>query len=395
MHRYFYGLDAVRFFSALAVCTFHLGFYVWASEFSSIARIFGGAARFDALTPIAWMGWIGVQIFFVISGVVIANSANGATPFAFLRSRLTRLWPAAWICASITLLVRLQSGEGFLPVLDIAYIRSLVLWPRGAWIDGAYWSLAVEIGFYAIVFLMLLTASFRRLSMLAWGLTLVSSAYILMAFLKLIGLAAPGGWFDVATDYAELLPLRHGVYFAIGLWLWMASNKSLPRMAWIGLGLAFAFGVLEIEMRALELQTLEAAAAQGQPLAAPALVWLVAVACIVMSMRRAELFVPRTETGRKWLKLAGKTTYPLYLVHSAAGAATMRWLIEAGVTPYIALAMTLAVVLAIASLVAVYAEPAVRKPLEMALNAVQRAALRAGTLKLLFRATDGIPLKPG
>ena len=113
MHRYYHGLDAVRFFSACAVCVFHLGFYAWAAEYSSMERIFAHAATFDLLTPIAWMGWIGVQIFFVISGFVIANSANGATPFGFLRSRMLRLWPAAWVCATITLLVRMAWGEDF------------------------------------------------------------------------------------------------------------------------------------------------------------------------------------------------------------------------------------------------------------------------------------------
>ncbi len=101
MHRYYSGLDAIRFFSAMAVVAFHLGFYVWASEYSSVSMIFAAAAKFEALTPVAWMGWVGVQIFFVISGLVIANSANGAAPFSFLRSRLIRLWPAAWVCASV------------------------------------------------------------------------------------------------------------------------------------------------------------------------------------------------------------------------------------------------------------------------------------------------------
>lgn len=393
MHRYYYGLDGIRFFSAFAVVTFHLGFYCWASEYSSISSIFAGAAKFEALTPVAWMGWVGVQIFFVISGFVIANSANGATPFGFLRSRLIRLWPAAWICASVTLIVRLMTGENFLPSLDIEYLRSLVLWPRGAWIDGAYWSLAVEIGFYALVFCLLLTANFRRLPLLAWGLTLVSGAYLSVAMLKQMGVIAPGGWFDVIAGHAELFPLRHGVFFSIGIWLWMLSNRSLPGSAWPGLGLAFAFGILEIEMRAMEMQTFEATIAAAQPLIAPVIVWLIAVGVIIACTRRPEMFTPRTETGRARLKLAGKVTYPLYLVHSAAGAATMRWLIVSGMPPYLALLASIATVLGIATLVAVYGEPLVRKPLAMALSALEGAGSRVKGLALLFRRADVIPLK--
>lgn len=393
MHRYYYGLDGVRFFSAFAVCIFHLGFYVWASEYSSISVIFAGAAKFDELTPVAWMGWVGVQIFFVISGFVIANSANGATPFAFLRSRLIRLWPAAWICATVTLIVRLMAGENFLPTLDIEYLRSLLLWPRGPWIEGAYWSLAVEIAFYALVFCLLLTANFRRLPLMAWGLTLVSGAYVTVAMLKQLGLAAPGSWFDALSGYAELVPLRHGVFFAIGIWLWMLSNKSLPRSAWMGLGLAFVFGIVEIEMRALEVRNFEAPIAAGQMLVAPVIVWLVAVGVIIACTRNPEMFEPRTEAGRGRMKLAGKVTYPLYLVHSAAGAATMRWLIVSGMPPYLALLASIAFVLGIATLVAVYGEPAVRKPLAMGLDALGNAGARVKGLALLFRRADAIPLK--
>lgn len=393
MHRYYYGLDGIRFFSAFAVCIFHLGFYVWASEYSSISVIFAGAAKFEALTPAAWMGWVGVEIFFVISGFVIANSANGAAPFAFLRSRLIRLWPAAWICATVTLIARLMTGETFLPALDFEYLRSLVLWPRGAWVDGVYWSLAIEIAFYAIVFCLLLTANFRRLPLVAWGLTLLSGAFLTVAMLKQMGLAAPGAWFDVVAGLADLIPLRHGAFFAIGIWLWMLSNRSLPRSAWVGLGLAFAFGILEIEMRAIDMQTLEAPIAASQLLIAPVIVWLIAVGLIIACTRNPESFTPRTETGRNRLKLAGKVTYPLYLVHSSVGAAAMRWLIVSGMPPYLALLAAIAIVLGIATLVAVYGEPAVRKPLAMGLDALGAAGSRVKGLALLFRRADAIPVK--
>lgn len=394
MHRYYYGLDAIRFFSAFAVVVFHLGFYVWASEFSSISTLFGAVATFEAMTPVAWMGWVGVQIFFVISGFVIANSANGATPFGFLGSRLTRLWPAAWICATLTLIVRLVAGENFLPTLDLSYLRSLILWPRGEWIDGVYWSLAVEIVFYALVFCLLLTSNFRRLPMLAWVLMAVSASYLSLVLLKQSAAIAPGGWFDAVKSVAELFPLRHGVFFAIGIWLWMLSNKSLPRSAWIGLAIAGVFGIAEIEMRALEMQVVEAQVSAGQPLIAPVVVWLIAVGVIVACTRRPDLFTPASEAARGRLKLVGKVTYPLYLVHSAVGAATMRALIEGGIPPYLALIAAVAIVLGIAALVAVYGEPATRKPLRLMLSAIERAASGVKSLGPLFRPTEPIPVKP-
>ena len=393
MHRYYHGLDAVRFFSACAVCVFHLGFYAWAAEYSSMERIFAHAATFDLLMPVAWMGWIGVQIFFVISGFVIANSANGATPFGFLRSRLLRLWPAAWICATITLLVRMMSGETF-GELDSAWLRSISLWPKGEWIDGVYWSLAIEIVFYGLVFLLLLTRNFRRLPAMAWVMTLVSAVFITMSWLDRSGLAAQGPWFHALAAQAELLPLRHGIFFAVGIWLWMLSNRSLSGVHWIGLSLAAVFGLAEIELRAWEMETIEAPVSFGQLLFAPAIVWLLAVAFIAMSTQQPDRFAPRTEAGKTRLKLIGKVTYPLYLVHSIVGAAAIATLVASGVPPYLALAMAIALVIGIAALVAFYGEALAARPLKALLDAAGNAGARLKPLSLLFRKADAIPVKP-
>lgn len=392
MHRYYYGLDAVRFFSACAVCLFHLGFYAWAAEYSSMERIFADAATFDLLTPIAWMGWIGVQIFFVISGFVIANSANGATPFSFLRSRLLRLWPAAWICATITLVIRMMSGESF-GDLDAAWLRSISLWPKGDWIDGVYWSLAIEIVFYGLVFLLLLTRTFRRLPALAWALTLVSAAFITLACLDRTGVVAQGSWFQAVAAQAELLPLRHGIFFGIGIWLWMLSNKSLSGIHWIGLAIATAFGLAEIELRAWELQTFEAPAALGQWIATPAAVWLLAVAFIAICTQHPTRFTPGTEATQRRLKLVGKITYPLYLVHSIVGAATMAWLIHTGIPAWIALFLAITAVLGIATMVALHGESLAARPLKVVLDAAGKAGARMKPLGLLFRQSDAIPVK--
>lgn len=393
MQRYYYGLDGLRFFSAFAVCVFHLGFYVWASEYSSMAGIWDHRATLEAMTSMAWLGWVGVQIFFVISGFVIANSANGATPFGFLRSRLLRLWPAAWVCATITLVVLLMAGENFWQDLQAPYLRSLVLWPKGEWIDGAYWSLAVEIAFYTLVFCLLLTRNFRKLPLLAWGLALTSAAYLSLVWLKQSGVAPMGGWFDAVMAQAEFLPLRHGVYFAVGIWVWRLSNRAMTPMAWAGLAIAMGFAVLEIEMRAWEIETVEAIASAGQPLITPAILWVAAVGFMIACTRRPEHFTPRTEATRARLRLAGKITYPLYLVHSAVGAGSMRWLIDIGLSPYLALLGAVAIVLGLAAGVALYAEPMARKPLNAGLDALGRAAGKVKALRLLFREADTIPLR--
>ncbi|HEY7799562.1 MAG TPA: acyltransferase [Hyphomonadaceae bacterium] len=389
--QYYFGLDGVRFFSAMAVCIFHLAFYVWAADFATMSVIFHDRAKFDVLVPFAWSGWIGVQIFFVISGFVIAHSANGAAPAAFLRSRLLRLWPTAWVCATITLGARLLSGEHFAD-LDGHYLRSLLLWPKGPWIGGVYWSLAVEVMFYALIFILLLSRNFRRLHLFSWGLTAASTIYIILAALRRADPAAIGSWFNAIDAQSEFFPLRHGVYFAAGIWMWMISNRSLPRSGWLGVAIAVLFGFVEIGVRAWDIQTIEAVVAARQPLLEPMLVWLLALAAIVACTRWPQFFVPRTDVGRETLKLAGKITYPLYLVHGTVGAAFIGWLIDFKTPPYLALLAGVVFVIGIATVVALYAEPIARQPLRMALDMAERMATGRKALGFMFRKADTVPL---
>ena len=46
---------------------------------------------YPSAAPFTWFGWVGVEIFFVISGFVIANSATQSSPGAFRLGRVLRL----------------------------------------------------------------------------------------------------------------------------------------------------------------------------------------------------------------------------------------------------------------------------------------------------------------
>ncbi len=63
------------------------------------------------------------------------------------------------------------------PLSAMAYLRTITLWSKGPWIDGACWSLAVATLFYALIFVTLI---FRRCTLLpaaAGVLTVLSAAY--------------------------------------------------------------------------------------------------------------------------------------------------------------------------------------------------------------------------
>ena len=365
---YHYPLDGVRFASALAVGWFHLGFYSWASTYSSTAHIFQGAAAFPALTAWAWFGWVGVEVFFVISGFVIANSANDAAPIAFLKGRMLRLLPAAWICATITLLALLFVAHDDLRSLIRPYLHSMLLWVEAPWIDGVYWSLAVEIAFYSIILCLLLLRRFAILPYVAWALTFVSGVYLVLTAGRLV---APTGLWWTIMSHSELLLLRHGAFFAVGIWLWLFNQRLMTPVRWAGLAAALSVGCLEIWMRAESLKTEEASAALGQPSLTPVAIWLLAVIALLVFTRWPERFTPRSPLARARLKQAGQATYPFYLVHNILGAGALRLLLTQGAPPYLALAGALGFVVTVSFTIAQFGEPAARRAFKTLLDRIE------------------------
>src|SRR5262245_17362533 len=100
-HRQIVGLDLLRFLAACLVLFFHLGYNIWAGPpETTTRRAAGSLIQFHELDFFK-IGRLGVDIFFVISGFIIAYSAERSTAIQFLRNRIVRLMPAIWIIAPL------------------------------------------------------------------------------------------------------------------------------------------------------------------------------------------------------------------------------------------------------------------------------------------------------
>src|SRR6201994_3264280 len=142
-------LHRLRFASALGVAVFHLTFWSWARASTGVAPGFehyvAADLQFQSAAPFIWFGWVGVEIFFVISGFVIANSASKSSPREFLIGRALRLYPAVWVCATMTFIVLLLFAGGSTSKFVGPYLKAMTLVPKGVigeWLDGVYWTLA-------------------------------------------------------------------------------------------------------------------------------------------------------------------------------------------------------------------------------------------------------------
>lgn len=149
--------------------------------------------------PAAWQGgFIGVDVFFVISGylitrILLASMDAGRFSIAsFYARRIRRIFPAlvlvlgaVMLAASLLLYEDERAAVGRHVVGGAAFVSNLVLWREAGYFDAAIeskplahlWSLGVEEQFY-IVWPLVLWATLRRGATLAAVLALVAASLL-------------------------------------------------------------------------------------------------------------------------------------------------------------------------------------------------------------------------
>jgi len=346
-----YGIDAIRFFAALAVVLFHLAYKPFALETDSLHVRLGDPVFVPLWSIISWWGWIGVQIFFVISGLVIAYSATNATPYSFFRSRVARLLPAMLICASLIGVVAVGWGGADLSQTAILWIKSVTFFPFGPWLAGQFWTLGVEIAFYAVVWSMIMSGVINRLEVLAWVLCLLSASYWVLVTASFI----PESFLPRIT---QLLLLQNGCYFALGIVLSIADGKGMSSGRWLLTLICAMIAWFQISTTL----TYEAPAYSASELAVvPYLIWVAAMAAIGASLYwKDEIGQLIGSKGRYW-RAAGLATYPLYLIHIHAGGPVLVGMKSAGASSAVAWISATGAAIAVAYGIALVLEPPVHR----------------------------------
>ncbi|WP_231905044.1 MULTISPECIES: acyltransferase family protein [Streptomycetaceae] len=160
-----YVLDGLRLLAALYVVAYHYTAFAehdphpWGRPVHEVFPVFN---RFSSY------GFLGVQLFFLISGFVICMTAWGRTPKDFLISRVTRLFPAYWFAIAATTVFVLLAGGHWLRYgrgID-QFLTNLTMLQdplKVSDVDGVYWTLWCELVFY-LLFLVVVRAglSYQR-----------------------------------------------------------------------------------------------------------------------------------------------------------------------------------------------------------------------------------------
>jgi peptidoglycan/LPS O-acetylase OafA/YrhL len=146
-----YLLDGLRLMAALMVTAYHFVAYDkhpgswWPNRTRDI---------FPTVHQVATFGWLGVEVFFLISGFVICMSCWGRTLRDFIVSRIVRLYPAYWFCVLVTSSVLILPGAVGTSGMSLHRVLTnftMIAKPLGVgYVDGVYWTLWAEIRFYLL-----------------------------------------------------------------------------------------------------------------------------------------------------------------------------------------------------------------------------------------------------
>ncbi len=355
------GLDLLRSAAAFSVMMYHLAFWSWAFPAGQVALASKGVADFNDWPLITSAGWIGVQIFFVISGFVIATSAANSTASRFFISRFTRLVPAVWVCATITLIAWLLIDVGTPLAHMRAYVKSVAFIPIPAWIDSVYWTLGVEIVFYALVFCLVACNRFSCLKPIMCGIGLACSLFWLGYAFAAVNPDSPTFAFFSRLQWsrvAQLSLLHHGVFFAIGVLLWMQLMRQRSKDQIIWLVIFFAGGCLQII--AESGLKLEKTGLTVSPLLACSL-WLFSMCMLYLTVRNNRQIQSMPARGLQVFRRLGLITYPLYLLHNVTGGALLGAFVGWGMNTTEGLLLAVAAIIALSWWISSIPEPALQR----------------------------------
>lgn len=315
------GLDGLRFVAAAAVVLFHYtgveaGF--WDGPPTGVFPTLNEASRY---------GYLGVELFFMVSGFVILMTAYGRSIEGFTASRIARLFPAYWVAVVITVTLQAFWSGGRNPgpvdtLINLTMVQGAFDIPA---VQGAFWTLWIELKFYVLIGIFLMIGITARRA-LAFAL--------LWPVVAQIARATHTGFLN------SLLVPEYAPYFAVGMLLFIVYRFGNSLIVWLGIAFNTILCVRQGVAYAPRASRQVVDNVNGDVVALAVVLMVVAIWVVSSG--------PLRDLSWRWLSVAGALTYPLYLVHGQFGFWVIdTWHDDLAPGAVVAIAVALSLVLAV------------------------------------------------
>ncbi|MGL4608201.1 MAG: acyltransferase family protein [Trueperaceae bacterium] len=330
--KHLYELDLFRFIAAFLIVLHHY--------------LFRGQTA-NGYNPVSFAPWLtllgqyatGFNFFFMISGFVLIASSFRKTPAQFAISRAQRLYPAFWVCCTITYVVSLLSQDPRFMVSPLDYLANLTMlngFVGIPYVDGAYWTMLVSIKFTLLLFFIILFRQTKHVYWLAWGWLLYS---VSMIFLEI-----PYVDFFLLSNFAP--------FFIAGMMVYFIRTKEHRLKYWLLFASSYpvAMYYVMLDAQAKELRY-EVSYSILTFMLIHTVYYLIFV--LVATDKTKALRLP-------FFAFLGAITYPLFLLHQNIGFMSFTYI---NMNKYLLLFLLLVTMFSVAYLVYRFVEKPLTKPL--------------------------------
>lgn len=328
----FYELDLFRFIAALFVVLHHY--------------LFRGQAA-DGYSPVTFAPWLttlgqyttGFNFFFMTTGFLLLMNAQSKTPRQFLISRAQRLYPALWVCCTITYLVSLSTQDPHFVVSPLDYLANLTMlngFVGIPYVDGAYWTMIISLKFNLLLLFIMVAGQVKQMYWLA-------CSWLAYSVLFALGIKIPHVDFFLLSSYAP--------FFIAGMMVYLIRTDGQKWKYWLLFVASYLAALYYV------VQDAQAKQAHYQ-------VHYSNTVFILINTVYYFMFVLIALNKTKWLQVPffatlGLITYPLFLLHQNLGYMAFTYL---HFNKYLLLVLLLAVMVALSYAVYRFVEKPYAKP---------------------------------
>lgn len=345
-------IDLLRFLAAISVVFYHYAFRGYAADGMS-------PMPYPLLAPIAKYGSLGVELFFMISGFVILKTAARGSLQIFAVSRIVRLYPAFWACCTITFATIMMIGAPRYTASLNQYLINMTMLSKFVGvpeIDGVYWSLFVEMRFYALVAMVLIIRK-------------IDQAQLLLMFWLISSVALE---ISPISKLRYLLIVDYSAYFIAGAMCFLIWSKGISVSRVCVLIVSWILGIYQAVKDLPQIEKHYNTTMNSYVVAG--IITSFFVIMFLVSIRRTG-FVGRN----RWI-VVGALTYPLYLLHHSIGFMLFNIAYPA-INKHVLLWGTIILMLGAAYTVNIFIERRLALPLKNSINhsfdSMHRLATRA------------------